>query len=192
TAFYYVEARDAADPAAPADAVLPGSGVLMYYANRLIPTGQGPVILRDHVSGGDLDDAAIPVGGTEAPGGTGISVTVAAGTAGADFDLTVAYSPPATDYDVHMQPGDPPWQSSDIWVDNQLDGYDEDAARVPEDRGNQGIAGEENRVYARVRNSGPATAHDVEVAFLFSEPYHTVGDAGAFDEFRSVFLSDVP
>lgn len=191
TAFYYVEARDAADPGAPADSVLPGTGVLMYYANRLIPTGQGPVILRDHVPGGDLQDAAIPVGGSESPAGTGIQVQVGTGTNGADYDLTVSYAPPETDYDVYMQRGDPPWQSPDIWVDNQADGYDEDEGLTPEDRGNQGIAGEENRVYARVRNHGPATAHDVEVAFLFSEPYHTVGDVGSFDEFRSVFLSSI-
>jgi sugar lactone lactonase YvrE len=192
TAFYYVEARRDDDPEAPADAALPGSGVLMYYANRLIPSGQGPVILRDHVPGGDLTDAAIPVGGSETPGGTGLTVAVSAGTDGADYDLTATYSPPATDYDVYMEQGDPNWLSPDIWVDNQQDGYDIEEGRSEEDRGNQGIAGEENRVYARVRNQGPADAHDVEVAYFFSEPYHTVGGEGSFDEFRSVFLSTVP
>jgi M6 family metalloprotease-like protein len=188
TAFYYVEARAKTG----ADATVPQAGVIMYYANSLVPQGQGPVIMRDHVPGGTLNDAAIPVGGSESPAGTGIKVTVQAGTAGADFNLAVEYNPPATDYDVFMHPGDPPWTSPDIWVDNQKDGYDLESNRSLEDRGNQGIAGEENRIYARVYNSGPATANDVEVAFLLSEPYHTVGDAGSFDELKSVFIDAIP
>jgi hypothetical protein len=191
TAFYYVEARKNSGTGAGADAILPQTGVIMYYANKLIPQGQGPVILRDHVPGGSLNDAAIPLWASEAPSGTGIKVTVQAGTSGADYNLAVQYNPPATDYDVYMDPGDPPWESPDIWVDNKQDGYDEENNRTPKDRGNLGIAGEKNRVYARVSNRGPADAFDVEVAFFFSEPYHTVDGEDAFDEFKSVFLDKV-
>jgi hypothetical protein len=192
TAFYYVEARQNGT-AAGADSVLPQTGVLMYSVHALIPQGQGPVILRDHVPGGTLNDAAIPVGGIEAPAGTGIQVTVQAGTGGADYDLAVQYDPPAIDYDVFMHPGDPNWDSPDIWADNQRDGpgYDEDNGRVAQDRGEAPIGGEENRIYAHVFNHGPATAHDVEAAFKLSQPYHTVGGDGSFDEYRSVFIDQI-
>ncbi len=191
TSFYYVEARKNSGFAAGADSVLPQTGALMYYANRLIPQGQGPVILRDHVPGGTLNDAAIPVGGSESPGGTGITVLVQTGTAGADYDLAVQYNPPNTDYDVYMRAGDPAWESPDIWVDNQTDGYDEDKGRPLQDRGNLAIAGEENRVYARVFNAGPATAFDIEASFKFSEPYHTVGDEGSFTQYKSIFIDSL-
>jgi DNA-binding beta-propeller fold protein YncE len=190
TAFYYVEARTRA--AGGADEVLPDTGVLMYYANLAIPQGQGPVILRDHNPSPGLEDAAIKKEGTESPAGTGITVTVKRGIFGAPYLLEVSYTPPASDYDVFMEPGDPPWRSPDIWVDNQADGYEEEEGHPPSDQGNQGIAGEENRVYARVRNTGPAQAFDVEVVYLFSEPYHTVGGAGDFEEYRSVFVDQVP
>ncbi len=181
TAFYYVEARQRAG----ADAVLPQTGVLMYYANILIPQGQGPVIIRDHAPGGTLADAMIPPGESEAPGGTGLRVTVQNGTNGADYNLAVQYSPPQTDYDVFMAPGNSP----DIWVDSQKNGYE----TTPHDTGEEAIAGEENRVYALVHNAGPAEANDVEAAFFFSEPYHTLDTGeGDFSEFKSVFIDTVP
>lgn len=192
TAFYYVEARS---NSASADSVLPQTGVLMYYANARIPQGQGPVILRNHVPGPDLTHAAIPIGGTEAPAGTGISVTVQAGTNGADYNLSLRYNPPTADYDAYMHPGpgNPAVETPDIWTDNQRDGpgYDEDYGRPPQDRGEQPIAGEENRIYAHVFNHGPGTAYDVEAAFQLSAPWHTVGGQDAFDEYRSVFIDQI-
>jgi sugar lactone lactonase YvrE len=191
TAFYYVEARKNSGEGAGADSVLPQTGVVMYYANRLVPQGLGPVVLRDHVAVGDLTDAAILIGQSEAPGGTGIKMTVQAGTNGADYNLVVEYKPPESNYDVDMREGDPPWESPAIWIDNQQNGYDEDQGSESEDHGEQGIAGEENRVYARAFNWGPAAAFDVEVAYLFSEPYHTVGGQGSFDEYQSVFIDKI-
>jgi DNA-binding beta-propeller fold protein YncE len=187
SAFYYVEARRNSGPGTGFDSILPQNGVLMYYANSTIPQGQGPVILRDHVPGGDLTDAAIPIGGTEAPAGTGIQVTVMPGTGGADYSLAVQYNPPATDYDVYMHPGSPQWESPDIWADNQSNGY----AGQPSDTGEQPIAGEENRIYAHVFNHGPATAYDVEVAWQFSEPYHTVGNEASFQDYMSKFIDQL-
>jgi hypothetical protein len=56
----------------------------------------------------------------------------------------------------------------------------------------QPVGGEENRIYARVHNYGEATAHDIEVQFHFSAPYHTVGGEGSFDFYKSVFIADLP
>jgi M6 family metalloprotease-like protein len=190
TAFYYVEARTkTGGPGATFDAVIPESGVLMYYANSQIPQGQGPVLLRDDVPGGTLADAAIPIGGNESPAGTGITVNVSLGTQGGDFDLTVEYSPPATDYDLLLHPGDPPWESPDIWIDDQTDGYDD--PNQAQDHGNTGVAGEENRVYGRIYNMGPAPAFDAEAMFMFSEPYHTVDGKDAFDEYMSKYVDQI-
>jgi len=189
TAFYYLEARSNKD--GNADAALPGSGVLMYYVNTQIPQGQGPIIIRDHGLGTptSLDDAAIADGETESPPGTGISTTVHAGSSGGpDFLIDINYTPPPTGYDVSITIGNPPWTSLDIWVDNQSDGYDRESGRTPTDRGDVAIGGEENRIYARVHNAGPAEAFDVEVAFFISEPYHTVGGQDDFTLLKSEII----
>ena len=193
TQFYWVESRsNALDNA---DAGLPATGVLVYYANPLIPQGQGPVILRDHVSGtaGSLTDAAVPVGESESPAGTGLEVRVSEALADPPgHRIIIDYDPPETDYDVWMERGDPSYLSPDIWVDNQADGYDEDNGLSPTDRGNNAIGGEENRVYARVHNTGPADAFDIEVAFFFSSPWHTVDGEDAFDYLISRFIDHLP
>src|SRR6185436_17619992 len=51
--------------------------------------------------------------------------------------------------------------------------------------------GEDNRIYARVHNRGPATAYDVEVRFLISAPYHTIGDEASFDIYKIVFIDHI-
>ncbi|MEK6373548.1 MAG: hypothetical protein AABO58_12720 [Acidobacteriota bacterium] len=188
TAFYYLEARSPTMGAA--DAALPGSGVLMYYVNTQIPQGQGPIILRDHgTSTPGLADAAIPAGGIESPAGTGITATVKSGPAGGPpFVIDLTYMPPLTGYDVSIKTGDPAWTSPDIWVDNQSDGYDVESGRVPTDNGDVAIGKEENRIYARVHNTGPADAFDIEVAFFISEPYHTVGGEADFTFLKSVVI----
>jgi hypothetical protein len=53
------------------------------------------------------------------------------------------------------------------------------------------IGGQDNRIYARVHNRGPATAYDVEVRFLISAPYHTVGDQASFDIYKIVFIDHI-
>ncbi|MFQ6552539.1 CARDB domain-containing protein [Aestuariibius insulae] len=178
-----------------ADAELPMSGVIVYNANDLIRQGLGPVILRDQVPGtaDDLTDAAIPVGGSMTIPGTGISLSVGPEIADPPgVMLTYDYDPPVTDYDVGMVQGDPSWMSPAIWIDNQSDGYDGEEGRVPTPSDAPAIEGEENRVYVRVENTGPADAYDVEVAVYFSSPYHTVDGEGAFDYFASVIIPVVP
>lgn len=188
TAFYFVEARAKAG----ADAALADGGLLVYYVNTRIPQGQGPVIVRDHgTSTPGLHDATLHVGQSETPAGTGITVTyagTASGAAGTSHLVDIDYAPPPTGYDVSIDTGNPGWTSPDIWVDNQSDGYDEVAGRVPSDRGDVAVGNEENRIYARVHNAGPADAFDVEVAFFISEPYHTVGGEADFTFLKSVVI----
>ncbi len=186
TQFYWIEARSPS--LGNADAVVPQDGVIMYYANKRIPQGQAPVILRDHVPGTPtLDDAAIPVGGSESPAGTGITATVTGKLpANGGYRVTVDYAPPVTDYDVYLRQGAHPWQSPDVWIDHQP------YAGTPTPGSEEPTGGEENRLYARVHNDGPATAYHVEVRFLLSAPYHTVGGAGSFDLYKIVYIDEIP
>jgi hypothetical protein len=190
-AFYYVEARD--NSATPYDSTLPASGVLVYYVNESVPQGEGPVILRDrNLMTMALADAVYQVGDVVDIPGTGITLTVQAGTGGAPFAINVAYTPPVTDYNVSITRGDTingsfyGYFSPDIWVDSPKSGFNLGGGPPPHDQRENPVAGLENRIYARVSNAGPATAFDFDVRFRISEPYHTVGGEADFDKFVGI------
>ncbi len=187
-AFYYVEARG--NTQSNFDNGLPAGGVLIYYVNELVPQGEGPVILRDeNLVTSTLDDASYEVGDVVVIPGTGITISVLAGTGGAPFDIQVDYTAPVTDYNVSIVRGDTingrfyDWFSPDIWVDSPKNGWNQGAGPLPHDQREQPVAGMVNRLYARFRNAGPATAFDFDVRFRISEPYHTVGGEADFDKF---------
>ena len=189
--FYYVEARD--NTAAPYDTALPGSGVLVYFVNEMIPQGEGPVILRDrNLVTKALDDAFFTVGDVVTIPGTGITLTVNAGTGGAPFSIDVQYAPPVTDYNLSITRGDTisgqffSWFSPDIWVDSPKNGFNLGAGPPPHDQRDNPVAGLVNRIHARVTNAGPGTAFDFDVRFRISEPYHTVGGEADFDKFVGI------
>lgn len=190
-AFYFVEARSAA--AGTYDNGLPGSGVLVYYVNEMIPQGEGPVILRDkNLLTNSLGDANFVLGDVISIPGTGITLTVLAGTSGADFDIEVAYTPPVTDYNVFITRGDTiggqfyEYFSPDVWVDSPKNGFNLGGGPPPHAQRENPVAGLVNRIYARVHNAGPATAFDFDVRFRISEPYHTVGGEADFDTFVGI------
>lgn len=190
-AFYFVEARSNASGTA--DSVLPGSGVLIYYVNELIPQGEGPVILRDkNLLTQGLGDAFYSVGDVVSIPGTGITLTIQVGTGGADFNIQVDYTAPVTDYNVFITRGDTingqfySYFSPDIWVDSPKNGFNLSGGPPPHDQREKPVAGQVNRIYARVHNAGPATAFDFDVRFRISEPYHTVGGEADFDKFVGI------
>ena len=81
--------------------------MLVYYVNELIPQGEGPVILRDkNLLTTGLGDAFFVVGDVVTIPGTGITLTVLAGTGGAPFNIQVDYTAPVTDYNVFITRGD--------------------------------------------------------------------------------------
>lgn len=191
TAFYYVEARSNA--AGTYDQGLPGSGVLIYYVNALIPQGEGPVILRDkNLLTPSVGDAYFGVGDVVDIPGAGISLTVLAGSGGSDYDIQVDYTAPVTDYNVRITRGDTidgefySWFSPDIWIDSPRNGFDLGGGPPPHDQRDNPVAGQLNRIYARITNDGPATAFDFDVRFRISEPYHTVGGEADFDTFVGI------
>jgi M6 family metalloprotease-like protein len=188
--FYYVEARDNTSGF---DSSLPGSGVLIYFVNERIPQGQGPVILLDKNPGTPtLGDAAFTVGDSRMIPGTGITITVEAGTGGAAFNIRVAYTPLNNDYNAFITAGDTidgefiPYFSSDIWVDSPRNGFNLGSGPPPSDQIENPVVGMVNRIYARIHNNGPGTAFDFDVRFRISEPYHTVGGEADFDHFVGI------
>jgi hypothetical protein len=190
-AFYFVEARR--NTAGTFDATLPQSGVLVYHVNEMVPQGEGPVILRDkNLLTQSLSDAAFTVGDVITLPGTGITLTVQAGTSGAAFNIQVAYSPPVTDYNVFITRGDTvggqffSYLSPDIWVDSPKNGFNLGGGPPPHEQREKPVAGVANRLYARVHNAGPGTAFDFDVRFRISEPYHTVGGEADFDKFVGI------
>jgi M6 family metalloprotease-like protein len=188
--FYFIEARD---NTAGADQSLPAGGVIGYYVNEQIPQGEGPVILLDRSPGtATLADAAFGVGDSRTIPGTGITFTVLAGTGGAAFNIQLSYTPPVTDYNVSIVRGDTiggafyPWFSPDIWIDSPKNGYNLSGGPPPSATPEQPVANVVNRIYARIHNAGPGTAHDFDVRFRISEPYHTVGGEPDFNRFVAI------
>ena len=145
-----------------------------------------------------LDDAFFESATWSTIPGTGITITVLAGTGGAPFDIQVDYTAPVTDYNVSITRGDTingqfyDWFSPDIWVDSPKNGWNQGAGPPPHDQREQPVAGMVNRLYARFQNAGPATAFDFDVRFRISEPYHTVGGEADFDKFVGMKHVDQP
>lgn len=197
TQFYWVEARS--PNFGNADAVVPAEGVLVYSAHQLIPQGQAPVIVSDFVpSTPGLDDAIVPLRESISPPGTGITVTVESPLPdNGGYMVQVDYDPPPLDYNVYIRQGAREWLSQDIWIDNQRDGggyqaYDAANQLTDGPVDERPIGGEQNRIYARVHNTGPATAFDVEVQFHISAPYHTLTSGeGDFDLYKIVFIDEL-
>jgi M6 family metalloprotease-like protein len=189
--FYFIEARS--NTLGGFDDGLPGTGVLIYYVNELIPQGQGPVILQDRSPGTNtLADAFFRVGDSRTIPGTGITITVQAGTGGAAFDIDLAYTPPITDYNLSITKGETLngqfvyYYSPDIWVDSPKNGFNLGAGPPPHDQREHPVIGMVNRIYARVHNAGPGTAFDFDVRFRISEPVHTIGGEEDFDTFIGI------
>ena len=164
TRFYIAEARSR-DPA-----VEPS--VLVYWVDRNVSGGRGPVVVRDfRPDTTTLADAAIPISEKMEIDEFGISVSplrVTSQPVGTStLDLHVEYLPPRKDYDVWIQAGNPIYRSPDIYVNTP--------------GGDQAYAGQWNPVYAQVRNRGPDPVDELRVEFRFSEPWAENGPGVLFD-----------
>lgn len=168
------------------DRALPGSGVLVYYANAAIPDGQGPVRVLDRTPATPLEDAALTQTGQSAYADqAGLTVELTRDDPGSP-QVALVYDPPA-DRDLYLRPGDPDsWKSPDIWVDDPGNGM------APEgyDPHDQARAGERNLLHARVWNAGPTDAYDVGVTFSIAEPNPSVG--GGYIDRHLVYLDRIP
>jgi M6 family metalloprotease-like protein len=186
---YYVEARK--KTAGTFDSNLPSDAVLVYYVNEDIGQGFGPLRLIDATPGtsNDLTDAGLlpaPGNSTETNiDSTALNVEVLPPTGTEDYRVHITYDPPETQNDVWIHGHDDNWKSPDIWIDSPACnagncGFDTDNSRSEIDRGDKPQPNVVNRIYARIFNHGPATAHNVQVDFYISEPWHGL-DGGDVD-----------
>jgi hypothetical protein len=113
----------------------------------------------------------------------GISIAVRKKVDDDHYTVNVAYGEQMNEPDVGLNswlapPGNT-YETTDIWVDSPLNGYDTYkygnwsdlmGGTVPVGNGDDPAIGQTNRVYARVRNFGAMPATDVQVTFEISDP----------------------
>lgn len=204
---YYIEARKTADPY---DSNIPSDGVLVYYVNEDISQGYGPVRVVDKSPGdNDLKNAALGPN-EEIPnvdGGTGLKIKVLPAQGSEAYRVEIDYDPPDKVVDVWIEPRDENWRSEDIWVDSPAGcnqgkcGFDKDINLTETDHGDKPKPGVPNLLYGRIHNRGPEIAHDVQIDFWLSEPWHAIdgtdtdpdtGGNTAFNKHFSRVIKDVP
>ncbi|RLT37853.1 MAG: hypothetical protein DWI57_13080 [Chloroflexi bacterium] len=124
-------------------------------------------------------------------GGDGIQILIGPKLTDDEYCVTVRYNKNASQPDVMMAPWTSApgntWETTDIWVDSPVNGYgtfrygswsDLRGGNVPRGNGDDPAVNLVNRLYARVRNVGTATATDIVVRFQITDP-PGLGIAGA-------------
>ena len=123
------------------------------------------------------------VGNTYSSQADGIFITVRAKPDEDHYQVDVAYADKAGQPDVGMnswlQPPGNTYETTDIWVDSPLNGYDAYrygtwsdllGGNVPTGNGDDPAVGQVNRLYARVRNFGTMPAANIVVHFDITDP----------------------
>lgn len=113
----------------------------------------------------------------------GISISVLSNPNPDTWCVRVSYGPAANQPDVGIYPWRQPpgetYETTDIWVDSPLNGYnnyryglwnDLTGLPVPRGNGDDPAVGSINRIYARVRNFGTTSAANVKVQFKVTDP----------------------
>lgn len=99
--------------------------------------------------------------------------------------VEVAAEDPNGLLNIRVRPWDSNWQSPDIWVDSEHNGWDtyesglEASTGNPTGNGDRPWVGNPNRLYARVHNFGVVEASDVQVTFYVNTP-PGIGDSGTW------------
>ena len=164
------------------DENLPSEGVLITRVDE-----NPNIILKCFVqdnptSSGDNNKAAFQVGQTFRDAGRFITIKVES-LAGDDYTVKVErLVPPSARNDPMIIPwGAPPWESPDIWIDSEKNGWGTyrytDGAGAPDGNGDDAWVKHDNRVYVRIRNIGPGAATNVRVQVFVNDP-PGLGDAG--------------
>lgn len=165
------------------DQHLPSEGVLISMLdqnpNIILPI----FVLEDPGAPGNLGQAPLEVGDAFTDAARGITVSVERET-GNSYHVRVQYLlPSGASPDPMITPwGAPPWETTDIWLDSEMNGWGTykytDASGNPTGNGDDAWVNHANRVYVRVRNTGPGVATNVRVQVYANDP-PGMGDAGA-------------
>lgn len=165
------------------DEQLPASGVLVSLVDESPNVWYGfkDIVLDDATAPGNLNQAPLGTGQSYVDAGYGINIDVV-NQVGSDYDVRVRYGMPAGRADPAITPwGAPPYETPDIWIDSQQNGWDLyryiDGAGNPIGQGDDAWVNHANRVYVRIRNLGTQTATNVRVQVFVNQP-PGMGDAG--------------
>ena len=176
---YYIENRRLIN----GDERLPSAGPLLTMVDTSPNTILKTIVLDDPGSFGDLNQAPLEVGDTFTDPAIGLTVTYLSAT-GNDANIRVRYEPPpAGSVNPRITPwGSPPWETPDIWVDSERNGWDTyrytDGSGNPVGNGDDAWVNHVNRVKVRVGNSGTRVATNVRAEVYVNSP-PGMGDAGA-------------
>lgn len=123
-----------------------------------------------------------------------------------NYEITVRYSDGSNQPDVGIyfwrSPPGNTWETTDIWVDSPVNGYDTyrygtwsdlHGGTVPVGNGDDPAVGQVNRLYARVRNFGTLPAQNVVVHFDITDPPGLgIGGSNGFVELGAVSATQFP
>ncbi len=159
------------------DELLPSAGVLISLVDESPTIGPGRrcIVLDDPGSPGQLNLAPLEVGDSFVDSTHNLTVTVVS-QSGNNYNVRVQYKlPPVKKADPMITPWTaPPWESVDIWIDSQKNGWGtykyKNASGDPIGNGDDAWVDHDNRVYVRVRNIGEGVASNVRVKLYSNEP----------------------
>ncbi len=179
---------------------IPDEGVLI---ERVTPGGDPQVTLQG--KGGDRDKLWHE-GDTFTNASDGVTIAVTKKFDDDNYNVAVRYGDQSNKADVGinswLSPPGNTYETTDIWVDSPVNNYgtfrygtwpDLVGGTVPKGNGDDPAIGLVNRIYARVRNYGTATASNVVVHFDVTDPLG-LGIAGSngFKELGSVNSTKFP
>jgi M6 family metalloprotease-like protein len=163
------------------DENLPSEGILVSLVNEN-PTNILKCIVMEDPAAANLDLAPLTVGDTFDDASRNLTVTVQS-QSGNNYTVRIQYLlPPSAKPDPMIIPwGHPPYETVDIWVDSEKNGWDTyrytDGGGNPVGNGDDAWVDHNNRVYVRIRNIGPGVATNVRVQVRKNDP-PGMGDAG--------------
>jgi len=155
---------------------------------------------------GSTTDTLWHVGNTYSNSADGISVTVRANQDPDHYTVDVFYADKSGKPDVGinswLEPPGNTYETTDIWVDSPVNGYgtfrypywsDLMGNTVPSGNGDDPAIGQDNRIYARVRNYGALAATNAVVHFDISNPPGVgVNDSTTWKQLGTVTSSSFP
>ncbi len=179
-------------------------GVAIYDVRDTRGAGAGPNVWRRELILLSPGDDALDSGESYDDPATGIKIDVTGEIEQGSsryYQVTVnwgrAMPPGGERYDAYITPWDAWYQSPDIWVDSPVNGWDVYESQVQTPDGDPNGAGdtiailEENRLKARIRNSGPETIPSATVTFWVATPAG-IGDRGDWQRLPPATTGSIP
>ena len=163
--------------------------IVFGTANLVLAAGSGAT------GPDDLAHAAMKVGDTYTDPARGIEISVLS-QAGRSYNVRVRYPrPPADQVDLAITPSRPPRWTSDIWIDNDMNGWDvyryTDAEGNPVGQGDDAWAGRINRVWVQIRNYSRRSASNVRVQVFANQP-SVIGHPAHWNLIGTIVFPTVP